>query len=177
MKSRFWLLLIWSPFLLFAQEFDRNLPEFDLNELDQAGKMYFLASDFLQGRRTGSPGNEIAANYIASQLHADGYAPINGESYFQPVPLRETASTANGELTDGEEGYTQHKDLLIIRGPAAAAFGLTVIDDPALEQRPCDWSDNVRFSAKGVPSLSFSPDMTEFNDDIFKYYHQVTDNL
>ncbi|MEM6771461.1 MAG: M28 family peptidase, partial [Bacteroidota bacterium] len=59
---------------------------------------------------------------------------------------------------------------------AAGAFGLKVISDPAPEQGLYDRSDNVSFSAKGIPSLSFSPGMTDFNDEVMQYYHQVTDN-
>ncbi|MEM9258811.1 MAG: peptidase M28, partial [Bacteroidota bacterium] len=56
--------------LLFAQpanEIDKTLPEFSFNTFDLAGEMHFLASDFLEGRRTGSNGNVIAGNYIAAQ--------------------------------------------------------------------------------------------------------------
>ncbi|MEL7161810.1 MAG: M28 family peptidase, partial [Bacteroidota bacterium] len=39
-----------------------------------------------------------------------------------------------------------------------------------------DRSDNVSFSAKGIPSLTFSPGMSDFDAEIGRYYHQVTDN-
>jgi len=48
----------------------------------------FLASDLLQGREAGSPGYDIAANYVASQFAQLGLRPGGGAgSYFQPVPL------------------------------------------------------------------------------------------
>ena len=59
---------------------------------------------------------------------------------------------------------------------AAAAFGLKVNEDPAPEQNLFDRSDNVSFAAKGIPSPTWSPGFTAFDDRIFKYYHQVTDN-
>ena len=48
----------------------------------------FLASDLLEGRDTGTPGYDIAANYVASQFAQLGLKPAgtNG-AYFQPVPL------------------------------------------------------------------------------------------
>ncbi|MTB50947.1 M28 family peptidase [Lewinella sp. W8] len=98
---------------------DRSLPEFSFSELDLAGEMHFLASDYLAGRRTGSVGNEIASEYIAAQLRAYGYAPINGDSYFQPVPLRRIAAPEEGMLMVGETKMTHGADLLIMRGPAA----------------------------------------------------------
>jgi hypothetical protein len=59
---------------------------------------------------------------------------------------------------------------------AASQFGLTAIDDPAPEQGLFDRSDNVRFAAKGIPAPTFSMGFTAFDDEINKYYHQVTDN-
>ncbi len=59
---------------------------------------------------------------------------------------------------------------------AAAEFGLTAIDDPAPEQNLFDRSDNVNFAKKGVPSPTYSMGFTAFDEEITKYYHQVTDN-
>src|SRR3982751_1063631 len=47
----------------------------------------FLSSDLLEGRAPATRGGRLAAEYIASQLRADGVEPgVNG-SYFQPVPI------------------------------------------------------------------------------------------
>ncbi len=59
---------------------------------------------------------------------------------------------------------------------AAAEFGLTAIDDPAPEQNLFDRSDNVNFAKKGVPAPTYSMGFNAFDDEINKYYHQVTDN-
>ena len=59
---------------------------------------------------------------------------------------------------------------------AASEFGLTAIDDPAPEQNLFDRSDNVKFAAKGIPSPTYSMGFNAFDDEIYKYYHQVTDN-
>jgi hypothetical protein len=59
---------------------------------------------------------------------------------------------------------------------AAKEFGLTAIDDPAPEQNLFDRSDNVSFAAKGVPAPTYSMGFNAFDDEINKYYHQVTDN-
>jgi len=50
----------------------------------------FLADDLLEGRQPGTRGYEIAARYVASELHAMGLSPA-GEAgtYFQQVPLLE----------------------------------------------------------------------------------------
>jgi len=59
---------------------------------------------------------------------------------------------------------------------AAAEFGLTAIDDPAPEQGLFDRSDNVHFAKKGVPAPTYSMGFNAFDEEITKYYHQVTDN-
>ncbi|ULQ56709.1 M28 family peptidase [Flavihumibacter rivuli] len=59
---------------------------------------------------------------------------------------------------------------------AAKEFGLQAIDDPAPEQGLFDRSDNVHFARKGVPAPTFSLGFTSFNEEVLKYYHQVTDN-
>lgn len=102
---------------------DRSLPEFGFDKLDLAGEMYFLASDYLAGRRTGSPGNEVAAEYIAAQLEAYGYEPINAQdsSYFQRVPLRRVNAPLSASLRIGTTDFTLEDNLMVLRGPAAQA--------------------------------------------------------
>jgi len=46
----------------------------------------FLASDALQGRMTGTPGYQAAAEYVANQLRMAGVEPAGSDGYFQPVP-------------------------------------------------------------------------------------------
>lgn len=122
--SKLFLALLLATTQLSGQTaVDRSLPEFSFDELEIAGQMYFLASDFLAGRRTGAPGNEIAAEYIAAQLRAYGYEPLNtaDSSYFQEVPLRRLRAPEMSEVTIGETSYTGDDNLLVVRGPAADA--------------------------------------------------------
>ena len=132
-----WLLSLLLPVFTFAQAtedlpIDSTLPEFAFDELELSGQMYFLASDYLAGRRTGTIGNEIAAEYIASQLRGFGYAPINAadSSYFQQVPLKKvnapTSATLTVQLAAGEASFSQGNNMIILRGPEASAEGQVV---------------------------------------------------
>src|ERR1700722_3943908 len=57
--------------------------------------MRFLSDDRLEGRRTGSRGHEIAAQYIASRFEAMGLEPAGDKgSYFQEVPFRASKADA-----------------------------------------------------------------------------------
>ncbi|MGQ0814127.1 MAG: M28 family peptidase [Gemmatimonadota bacterium] len=48
----------------------------------------FLAHDLLQGRGTGTPGEHIASEYIASELMRIGAQPVHGSDYLLPIPLK-----------------------------------------------------------------------------------------
>jgi hypothetical protein len=55
--------------------------------------MRFLADDLLEGRGTASRGYDLAARYVASVFEGMGLEPAGtGDSFFQPVPLKKTAT-------------------------------------------------------------------------------------
>ncbi|WP_423736963.1 M20/M25/M40 family metallo-hydrolase [Chitinophaga caseinilytica] len=49
----------------------------------------YLASDKLEGRRTGTPGEQLAATYIAGQMQAIGLSPKGTDGFLQPFLVRE----------------------------------------------------------------------------------------
>jgi hypothetical protein len=86
----------------------------------------FLASDLLQGREAGTPGFDIAAEYVASQFRQLGLVPAgdNG-TYFQRVPLVAYRLTDRGAFSlRGDAGRTVSlafgRDYLPGRSPVAA---------------------------------------------------------
>jgi Peptidase family M28/PDZ domain len=56
----------------------------------------YLASDRLEGRRTGTPGNDSAAAYIARRYRALGLSGMTPTSYLQPFVARPAASAHAG---------------------------------------------------------------------------------
>jgi Zn-dependent M28 family amino/carboxypeptidase len=77
----------------------------------------FLADDLLEGRGTGTRGHEIAARYVAAQLATSGVEPGAGDSYLQPVPLRQARLDAGStslslELRHGRRKLTQGRDFV-----------------------------------------------------------------
>ena len=60
---------------------------------------------------------------------------------------------------------------------AAEDYGLEAIADPSPEQGLYDRSDNVNFAKKGIPAPTFSLGFTAFDQEIGKYYHQVSDQV
>lgn len=60
------------------------------------GRLYFLASDALQGRDTPSPGLEVAATWLASEHQRMGLLPGVDGSYYQRWPFRQVRTDASG---------------------------------------------------------------------------------
>lgn len=107
-----------------------------------------------------------------------------GSSYYADNPILPLDKTIFNLNSDGA-GYND-TDYVSVFGfgrtgtddhitSAARAVGLEVFPDPAPEQNLFDRSDNVSFARKGVPALTISPGITSFDEQINKYYHQVTD--
>ena len=97
------------------------------------------------------------------------------------IPLNRTIfnlNTDGGGYNDtaliGVIGYgrTGTDDLV---DKAAEFVGLEVSPNPAPRQNLFDRSDNVSFAAKGIPAINISPGFKDFDAEINKYYHQVTD--
>lgn len=64
----------------------------------------YLADDKLEGRLTGEPGYDLAAEYVAEQFAAIGLEPGGDEGWYQQVPLV-------AYLVDGESsGMVAHRD-------------------------------------------------------------------
>lgn len=91
----------------------------------------FLADDLLQGREAGSPGHEIAAAYVASQLRQLGVKPGAADgSYFQHVPMSGFRPADEGRLVitakDGKAApLVFGEDYLPGRNPVAARTEVT----------------------------------------------------
>jgi len=80
---------------------------------DLGAHVNFLASDATEGRGTGQPGLQIAAEYIAAQFHRFGLEPLSTDaSYFQKFELLKTRLTDNISLVmiEGQaDGWSREK--------------------------------------------------------------------
>jgi hypothetical protein len=94
-------------------------------ELNQKGNqttemLDFLADDTLMGRRTGEPGNNEAARYIADKLNAFGLSYAPGlSSFFQTIPLVLEKPAETYHLTLNGMSFDPISDCLILQGKAA----------------------------------------------------------
>ena len=99
----------------------------------------FLASDALQGRATPSPGQDIAAEYIAAQFRRAGLEPAGDDGYFQTALYSNVTPNPQGvTLTLGVTGggLKAESAMMGIQEPAAADLSNTatvrvLLDSPA----------------------------------------------
>ena len=71
-----------------------------ISRTDLEAHLKFLASDITEGRATGEPGLDIAAEYIVSQFRRIGLTPVGGgKSYYQRYELIKTKLGDNSELS------------------------------------------------------------------------------
>jgi hypothetical protein len=114
------ILATWLAFVCFTTaqaQNDSRAPEFDITKADMEAHLRFLASDALQGRRTGEMGNDIAAAYIASQYATYSLKQVEGaQGYYQPVPFEAITPPSMAKIVVEDETYTQGDNLLMMTG-------------------------------------------------------------
>jgi len=98
----------------------------------------FLADDLLTGRFPGTPGDELAVKYLATELEAEGFepgavGPDGRPSWFQEVPLVAHTATIPRQITFTKGAQTQ----ALATGPGTAAeivvHSLGDVDDASVK--------------------------------------------
>jgi len=79
--------------------------------------MMYLASDQLQGRKTGEPGNQAAAAYIAEVFRNSGVKIVPGMSdYFQSIPFQKYIPAHTGTMNMAGIQFSVGNNLVILDG-------------------------------------------------------------
>lgn len=85
----------------------------------------FLADDLLAGRGAGTPGERVAAAYIASELIRLGLEPV-GDEFLHPVPLRRVSLLPETRLivrvADADSAVFQHDTDFVLAAGGRDAF-------------------------------------------------------
>lgn len=156
------LMSLWA-FVLFVGmgmvQAQQNLPEMNMQKTEVEAHLRFLASDALQGRRTGSTGNNMAAAYIAAQFEAFGLKQAPGaQGYFQPVLFESVKPPQSGSITIGKDEFKLGEDLVILNGEAIDVKAKAVfanygwVDGENDDYKDLDVKDKVVFVLPGTPS-------------------------
>lgn len=106
-------LLIFLSCIVFAQgdPVARKYSDF-IDTSDALRHLSIIASDEFEGRETGKPGAEKAANYLAAQFKRLGLTPPVNGSYFQDVDLVEKSVACQDFSIEGWK-FTHLKDFHI----------------------------------------------------------------
>lgn len=117
-----------------GQKTDLEITQETVNQQTIKDHIYYLASDELKGRNTGSEEILMAANYLATQMESYGAKPVpEAEGYFQPVPLRMKTPATAASFSYGGRNFELNEDFLIVDGKSGAFEGEVVYLNYGLE--------------------------------------------
>ena len=128
-----------TPKVQTSVQTTQTLPEFTTPPSETEAHLRFIASDELQGRKTGEPGNMVAARYIAEQFRKLGIKPAHGEtSYYQPITFSETKKSPNSLLIIGTDTLKAGIDLI------ASGSGIDLKNTPYIYAN-YGWADSTGY--------------------------------
>lgn len=99
MKKNIFTALVMMSSLFIAAQSEVEKTEATVSKSNIEGHIYFLASDELKGRATGSPEIDIAAAYIATTFRKYNVKPANKGSYYQEVQLENVSAATTMKVT------------------------------------------------------------------------------
>ena len=110
-----------------AQKTDLEKTQATVNQQTIKDHIYYIASDEMRGRNTGSPEILIVADYLAKQLESYGAKQVPGANgWFQPVPLRMKTPATAGSFSYGGRDFNLNDDFLVVEGESGAFEGEVV---------------------------------------------------
>lgn len=110
-----------------GQKSDLEITQETVKQQTIKDHIYYLASDDLKGRNTGSEEILIAADYLAKQLESYGAKPAPGmNDYFQPVPLRMKTPATSASFSYGGRNFRLNEDFIIVEGISGSFEGEVV---------------------------------------------------
>ncbi|MFD2571356.1 M28 family peptidase [Spirosoma soli] len=105
----------------------KKLPEYSISRAEVEAHMRFLASDQLRGRRTGEPGNQKAAEYIAEQFRKLGLTKApDQQDYFQQITLQKVMPATAATMNIGKDTLKLGKELVVMAGKPVELSGEVV---------------------------------------------------
>ncbi|MGA8866576.1 MAG: M28 family peptidase [Candidatus Sulfotelmatobacter sp.] len=157
----------------------------------------FLADSLLQGREPGTPGYDIAARYVATELEGMGLHPGAAGSWFQSVPLEKAVTDASASsleitLNGKPQKLADAKDYILstwfaspagtgetraesdVNAPVVfAGFGVTAPDQKYDDYAAVDVRGKLVLTIYGAPSAFPSTERAYYSDNIVKAKNAV----
>lgn len=155
------LLLIFNIAKTQYQPALENPPEFSLEKSEMEAHLRYIASDELQGRRTGTVFNNIAARYLAEKLRQYGVQELEGAAgYLQKIPFVKKTPPSEASIQIGEKVYAQGENLVMLSGDATDISGPIVFAGQGWVNEETGHNDyeNLNVTGKIVVVMSGTPD-------------------
>lgn len=156
----------------------------------------FLSDSLLEGRAPGSPGYDIAARYVATELEGMGLHPGVSGSWYQPVPLAKAVTdqaASSFTLTIGgqEQKLVDAKDYILstwFASPASdggkaegdvsapvvfVGFGVTAPDQKYDDYAGIDVHGKIVVAIYGAPSSFPSTERAYYSDGVVKTHTAI----
>lgn len=156
----------------------------------------FLSDTLLQGRAPGTPGYDIAARYVATELEGMGLHPAVGGKWYQPVPLEkavtdEPASSFALTVNGKQQHLADAKDYMLSAWFATPAgkdtkaesdvdapivfvgFGVTAPDQKYDDYAAVDVHGKIIATIYGAPSSFPSTERAYYSDGVIKAKNAV----
>lgn len=156
----------------------------------------FLSDTLLQGRAPGTPGYDIAARYVATELEGMGLHPAVAGKWYQPVPLEkavtdEAASSFALTVKGKQQQLTGAKDYMLSTWFATPAgkdtkaesdvdapivfvgFGVTAPDQKYDDYAGVDVHGKIIATIYGAPSSFPSTERAYYSDGVIKAKNAV----
>jgi len=183
-------ILLCIPLLISAQEED---PLYSITKAELRDQIFFLASDELEGRDTGSEGFAMAALYAVTQFKMLGLVPLivdkeGKKTFFQSVPFYSYDISNKSAFTiSSSEGETKlfhaermllfripslEKNIFADEHPVFLGYG---IDDPEIgwsDYEDLDVRGKVVFMYGGAPSKEGEPVFSPQKDRFYRNFGQ-----
>ena len=124
-----------AAFVGCAEKTDLEKTLDTVNQQTIKDHVYFIASDEMRGRDTGSPEILKAADYLADQLKSYGAKPVPGaDGYFQPVPFRKKTPATAGSFSYAGRNFNLNDDFLVVDGKSGSYEGEIVYLEYGLKE-------------------------------------------
>jgi hypothetical protein len=145
MKRNLVLFLLFTTPFVQAQKLKKDDKQLVTN-LQQ--HIEFLASDKLEGRRTGTAGEQAAADYISNQFKAVGLVPKGTDGYLQPFEINEGKKIASTTycIINGHN-LVLHKEFFPMI--YSANVSMEVLPSIALQEMNMPWFWDVKDIVEG----------------------------
>lgn len=143
------LLIFFVPMLAFSQNKKERKAQEKSNKITLANlqaHIQYFADDKLEGRRTGTHGEELAMQYIAAQFQKNGLQPKGTNGYIQEFEIDEGkkfSDTNNSFIANGKNLQLQKDYFPLAFSANASAEGSASM---ALQERDLPWFFDVKYT-------------------------------